>query len=139
MEYLYHQKILFKHCDPAGIVFYPRYFEMMNDCVEAFFNRALGYSFVEVHKDGGGVPTAEITTRFTAPSRMGDQLTLHLTVRSLGRTSMGIRITARQGDDTRFEMQSTLVHINNTARPHPWPDAIRDKVQGYLEKTQDDA
>ena len=27
----------FRHCDPAGIVFYPRYFEMMNDAIEIFF------------------------------------------------------------------------------------------------------
>ena len=30
------QDIGFRHCDPAGIVFYPRYFEMMNDAVELF-------------------------------------------------------------------------------------------------------
>ena len=27
--------VAFRHCDPAGIVFYPRYFEMINDFVEA--------------------------------------------------------------------------------------------------------
>lgn len=36
MEFSYRQKVLFMHYDPAGIVFFPRYFEMMNDCVEAF-------------------------------------------------------------------------------------------------------
>ena len=29
--------IRFRHCDAAGIVFYPRYFEMMNDLVEDWF------------------------------------------------------------------------------------------------------
>jgi 4-hydroxybenzoyl-CoA thioesterase len=38
MLFSINQKVLFKHCDPAGIVFYPRYFEMINDCVEAFFD-----------------------------------------------------------------------------------------------------
>ncbi|MEL6103010.1 MAG: acyl-CoA thioesterase, partial [Pseudomonadota bacterium] len=28
MSFQFLQKVLFKHCDPAGIVFYPRYFEM---------------------------------------------------------------------------------------------------------------
>ena len=36
MGFEFRQTIGFKHCDPAGIVFYPRYFEMFNDCVEAF-------------------------------------------------------------------------------------------------------
>ena len=36
---LYHRlyPIEFNHCDPAGIVFYPRYFEMTNSVVENFF------------------------------------------------------------------------------------------------------
>ena len=38
------RKVLFKHCDPAGIVFHPRYFETVNDCVAAFFD-ALGDPF----------------------------------------------------------------------------------------------
>ena len=41
MAFTYPHKVLFRHCDPAGIVFYPRYFEMMNDTVEAFFGTAL--------------------------------------------------------------------------------------------------
>src|SRR5260370_493059 len=32
-------QVLFRHCDPAGIVFYPRYFEMVNDLVEEWFDR----------------------------------------------------------------------------------------------------
>ena len=43
------QKVLFKHCDPAGIVFFPRYFEMMNDCVETFFDEALGIPVSYTH------------------------------------------------------------------------------------------
>ena len=32
----------FRHCDPAGIVFYPRYAEMVNDTVEHWFKHGLG-------------------------------------------------------------------------------------------------
>ena len=42
------QKVLFKHCDPAGIVFFPRYFEMMNDCVEAFFDKVVEWPFEDI-------------------------------------------------------------------------------------------
>ena len=34
---------------PPGIVFYPRYFEMLNATVEAFFAEGLGYSFARIH------------------------------------------------------------------------------------------
>ncbi|MFD1807906.1 hypothetical protein ACFSHQ_06310 [Gemmobacter lanyuensis] len=32
-------QIEFNHCDPAGIVFYPRYFEMTNSVIENFLPR----------------------------------------------------------------------------------------------------
>jgi len=43
--YTYEEKVVFRHCDPAGIVFFPRYFEMINDCVESFFSEVLDWPF----------------------------------------------------------------------------------------------
>jgi 4-hydroxybenzoyl-CoA thioesterase len=45
MHYQFFQKVLFKHCDPTGIVFYPRFFEMINDAVEAMFSDLLDRPF----------------------------------------------------------------------------------------------
>ena len=36
-------------CDPAGIVFYPRYLEMFNNLVEDWFCDGLKLSFAEFH------------------------------------------------------------------------------------------
>jgi 4-hydroxybenzoyl-CoA thioesterase len=124
MSFSFAQPVLFRHCDPAGIVFYPRYFEMINDCVEAFFDQVLGLPFSALHQVGG-VPTAEITTRFLRPSRIGDQLVLELECLRLGRSSLGIKVEARCGDETRFIAESTLVYINDQGRPTAWPDAVR--------------
>lgn len=132
MAFSYPQKVRFKHCDPAGIVFYPRYFEMMNDCVEAFFDEKLGLPFSELHANGA-VPTVEISTRFTAPSRLGDELAISLHVTRLGRSSMGLKTRATCGTEARFDTTSTLVLVNDTGRPQPWPDAIRGKINEFLE------
>ena len=93
---------------------------MMNDCVEAFFNDVLELPFSELHKEGG-VPTAEISTRFPAPSRIGDDLKIKLSVTHLGRTSCGLRIHAECGSESRFEANSTLVLVNKAGRPRAWP------------------
>jgi len=127
MAFVFPQKVLFKHCDPAGIVFYPRYFEMMNDCVEAFFDRALGTPFEDLHKTGA-VPTAQIETRFAAPSRHGDQLTLRLSITRVGRASASYHLTAHCRDALRFETTATLVHVAQTGVPIGWPDALRQKL-----------
>jgi len=130
--FIFDQKVLFKHCDPAGIVFYPRYFEMMNDCVEAFFDKKLQWPFEALHGDAS-VPTADIHTRFVAPSRLGDRLQLGLTLTRVGRTSMSYWMQARCGDEMRFETEATLVHVDANGRPVPWPDAIRPKLEELSE------
>jgi 4-hydroxybenzoyl-CoA thioesterase len=130
MQYAYPQKVLFKHCDPAGMVFYPRYFEMINDCVEGFFEQA-GYPFPEMLKTSG-VPTAEITVKFLAPSRHGDALTLLLQIVRLGTTSMTLDLRAVAADELRFTGTSTLVHISTHGKPTPWPDNARMAFIPYI-------
>ena len=133
MAFEMQQKVLFRHCDPAGIVFFPRYFEMMNDCVEAFFDTALDCPFERLHA-GSAVPTAQIETRFAAPSRHGDRLTLRLRVERVGRTSARYRMTAHCGEALRFDTTATLVHVDGTGRPAPWPEPLRQGLTDRLEQ-----
>ncbi|MEY1556147.1 acyl-CoA thioesterase [Yoonia sp. R2331] len=133
MVFTFPQKVLFRHCDPAGIVFYPRYFEMINDCVEAFFAK-LGFPFEDIHKQSG-VPTAQIETRFSAPSRHGDELLLTLAVARVGRSSLGLEIDAHAGRECRFSCSSTLVYINETGRAAPWPADLKTAFTPYHRST----
>ena len=128
------QKVLFKHCDPAGIVFYPRYFEMMNDCVEAFFSDALNAPFEELHRTGA-TPTVTIETTFPAPSRHGDELIIELRIVRLGTSSLGLKMQASCNGDIRFETTSTLVKVDRDGRPDPWPPALRTALAPYLGDT----
>ncbi len=123
MAFVFRQKVLFKHCDPVGIVFYPRYFEMINDCIETYFDAELNAPFETIHKDGA-VPTVEISAKFLAPSRHGDRLEIKLSCINIGRTSLTLNLHATCEDQTRFTAVSTLVHVNKTGRPEPWPDAL---------------
>ena len=132
MPFTYTQKIKFRHCDPAGIVFYPRYFEMMNDTVEAFFDNVLHYPFADV-MGGNGVPTAQIACTFTAPSRLGDVLEISLQITRLGRSSLDLAYVAHSTDEVRFKATSTLVFIQGEGVPTPWPDAVRSILRSHVE------
>jgi 4-hydroxybenzoyl-CoA thioesterase len=127
-------KVLFQHCDPAGIIFYPRYFEMVNQTVEEWFDLSLGYSFAQMHvADGLGVPSVSIAAEFSSPSRLGDKLTWSLALTKLGRTSAHVRVHAHCGDELRIEATPVLVCIRlDTGRPVPWSDALRAKMQPFL-------
>ena len=123
------QKVLFKHCDPAGIMFYPRYFEIINDCVEAFFD-AIGHAFEDLHKSAS-VPTAKIETEFLRPSRHGDMLDLALHCTRVGRASAGFSIVATCAGETRLTFRSVIVHIALDGAPTPWPDDLRAAITAY--------
>lgn len=133
-HYSVSQKILFRHCDPAGIVFYPRYFEIINDAVEAFFAGPLDWPFEEMHKDHAA-PTVQIEARFDAVSRHGDMMDIGITVVKLGRSSLGLRIAGHCAGELRFTANSTMVCVDALMKPTPWPPGVR----GNLEQLMGDA
>lgn len=132
MHFQFPQKVLFKHCDPAGIVFYPRFFEMINDAVEAMFSDALGWPFEDIHPDQG-VPTASISVQFKAPCRHGDQLMLAIEIKAIGTSSLTLKTRATAPDQLRFEADHTLVCVGADGRPTAWPDDMRHKITGLME------
>ena len=130
MKFAFPQKILFKHCDPAGIVFYPRYFEMLNDCVEAFFDE-IGFAFEDIHLDGR-MPTVQMDATFSSPSIHGDHMVIDMEITKLGRSSIGLDFHAHCQGETRFTANSTLVYINPKNKPQTIPDAMRSALSPYL-------
>lgn len=132
MHFRFPQKILFRHCDPAGIGFYPRYFEIINDAVEAMFEELLGWPFAEIVPTGG-VPTASIQVDFEAPCRLGDRIMLEITIARLGRSSMTLEASADSDTGRRFRVNQVLVCIDEDGRPRPWPDHLRNKVNEIME------
>ncbi|MFB9867393.1 acyl-CoA thioesterase [Vreelandella sulfidaeris] len=130
MSFTTQRKVRFQHCDPAGIVFYQRYFEMINSVVEDWFEEVLHHDFNQLHVEGGtGVPTAAIDTEFHAPSRLGERLTFELKVQAIGRSSLTLQITASCGEQKRLTSCSTLVFMDlSSGKSMPWTEAIRQYI-----------
>lgn len=128
-------QIEFNHCDPAGIVFYPRYFEMTNSVVENFFADVVGRSFASMHFGAAnGVPTVRIEANFTAPSRLGDKVTFALEILRLGTSSVTFAITGRMGEQQRMRADLTLVWIDG-GRAASWPTEMRTRMERFKEAT----
>jgi len=122
------------HTDPAGIVFYPRYFEMINETVEDFFRDALGRPFGEMHLQKNiGVPTVHIETSFLAPSFCDDVLTFSLCISKLGHASATFDITATCGDEQRLTTALTVAHVAlREMKAVPFDDSLRAELTHYL-------
>ena len=126
--------VRFAHCDPASIVFYPRYFEMINQVVEDWFGEALGEDFKSIHVDRHlGVPTVNIECEFLRPSRLGEVLTFLLWVEKIGNSSFTIRIIASAGDERKLKARITLVFMSQEpVGAHPIPQEIKQRMAAFL-------
>ena len=127
----------FCHCDPAGIVFFPRYFEMANSVVENFFAAELGRSFAAVIAGGNGSPTARISADFLHPSRLGEVLDFEIVITRIGRSSAAHRVIGRCGGVDRLRIEGVLVWTGATGRPEPWPADLRAGLERHLEEQGD--
>ena len=91
--------VRFEDCDPAGIIFYPRFFALVNRLVEDWFADELQQSFKALHiEQRKGVPTVQLACDFKSAVRLGDQLDMRLSVAHLGASSCQLLIEARLGE-----------------------------------------
>ena len=97
-------------CDPAGIIFFARYFDMFDVSTTVLIERALGMKKIEYLKayNFSGHPLVETRARFRLPTRFGDEVTIDTAVVACGRSSFKIehRLThdgalAVEGFETR--------------------------------------
>ncbi|MGN6085658.1 acyl-CoA thioesterase [Trinickia sp.] len=103
-------RIRFSHCDPAGIVFFPQYLTLTNALVEDWFTDALGIDYADMI--GGrrvGLPIVRLECEFARPSRMGETISLALSLIDVGRHSIRIRIVGRGPNGVRFAATQVLV------------------------------
>jgi 4-hydroxybenzoyl-CoA thioesterase len=103
-------RVRFGHCDPAGIVYFPQYLVMTNALVEDWFNDGLkiDYAYMITTRKIG-LPIVKLDCEFSRPSRMGETITLSLTLEALGRRSIRIAIVCHCGDEVRFRAKQVLV------------------------------
>ena len=79
-------------CDPARIVYFPRYFAFFDACTTALFKKA-GVSKPEMLKRYGiiGIPMVDVRASFMAPSRFGDAVVVESEITEWRRSSFCVR------------------------------------------------
>jgi 4-hydroxybenzoyl-CoA thioesterase len=88
-------------CDPAGIVFYPRYFEWMDASTILLFEKATGLTKIKMLEKYGGAGLALLEARavFKAASQYGDDIRIETRITEFRRTVFMVqhRITRADG------------------------------------------
>ncbi|HEY9553922.1 acyl-CoA thioesterase [Allosphingosinicella sp.] len=128
--------VRFAHCDPAGIAYYPRCFELCDAAIEEWTETVIGVSRSTLHLDMHlALPTVDLRAGFSAPSRLGDWLDLSILVEHVGRSSIVLATDVTSGNETRFAVTFTQVlTCMKTMRPKPWPTEWRERLISFAKK-----
>jgi 4-hydroxybenzoyl-CoA thioesterase len=127
-------------CDPAQIVYFPRYFAHFDNCTTALFRKA-GLVKREMLQQYGiiGIPMVEVHASFRAPSRFCDEVEIVSEIKEFGRSSFFVqhqlfnrgvlsvecletRVWARRSPNDPEKIESTPIPaevIARFSRPRP--------------------
>jgi 4-hydroxybenzoyl-CoA thioesterase len=128
-------------CDPAGIMYFPRFFEKFHDTMEHWFHDALHHPYDALIMGRRlGLPAVHTEADFRVPCRFGERLVVELRVPKLGRSSIELayRVFAEVGEDEPRLAGRTvcaLMDLDPTrpthARAVPWPEDLRASIEAF--------
>jgi 4-hydroxybenzoyl-CoA thioesterase len=126
--------IRFSHCDPAGIVYFVNFFDMVGGVIEDWFRDAVGLPFQEMHLERRiGFPIVNTGCEFFRPAHLGDTLRLELAIAKLGRSSIEFVVRGSVGGEEKFRAKHKVALVSlDTWRALPLPAEMRAKMQPFV-------
>jgi len=130
-------------CDPAGIVYFPRYFQHFDSSTVALFEKATGLKKIEMTGKHGmaGIPMVNIRARFIIPSRYGDDVEIESQITEFRRSSFDVQHRLLRGKELAVECFETRVWtVRDEESPGGLksaaiPDAVRAAFKSKVVKT----
>lgn len=136
LSFSQNRRIEWGDCDPAGIVFNPRYFAFFDHNTTMLYEAA-GWPKPVMLKEFNavGCPLVETRARFVAPCTFGDDVTITSTVAEVRRSSFDIRHELKKGETLcveGFETRVWTVRDPDTGKitSAPVPEEIRARFNG---------
>ena len=126
--------IRFADCDPAGIVFYPQYFVMLNGLIEDWIEQGLVIPYRGlVLGRGVCLPTVRLEADFKAVSHLRDPVALSLQVERLGQRSLTLQLRCTgPADDVRMSLRQVIVTTSlATHQSIAIPDDLRAAIDRF--------
>ena len=101
-------------CDPAGIIFFARYFDIFDVSTTVLLERALGMKKIDYLKayNFAGHLLIETRARFRLPTRYGDEVTIESAVVGCGRSSFKVEHRLTHDGALAVEGFETRVWVN---------------------------
>lgn len=88
-------RVIYGDTDQMGVVYYANYFRYFELSRSEFF-RSLGGSYVELEKQGFGLPVVEANARYRSPAKYDDVILIEVKLAELKRASMRFEYVVRR-------------------------------------------
>jgi 4-hydroxybenzoyl-CoA thioesterase len=132
--------VRFGDCDPAGIVYFPRFFDFFHDAMETWFSAHLGVAYAQVVTGRKiGFPAVHSEADFKVPCAFGESIAVELRVARLGRSSIGLDYLVRGADGgLRLTGATTSVVMDldpaspGFRRAIAVPDDLRARIAAFM-------
>ena len=130
--------IRLSHTDPAGFVFFSRYFEMFQALAEEWFENCLDTDFADmITNQRIGQPTVHTECQFIKPCVLGDKLDLALILEKMGKSSLSIRFIGSVDGEVRLRARSVQVILSmEEGRAVAIDDRMRSRMQTYIDHVE---
>jgi 4-hydroxybenzoyl-CoA thioesterase len=120
------------HCDPAGIVFHPRFIEYFDWCCVELIENAVGATQTSLKASHGfsGIPIVDMEVRFLRRITYDDRIQIYSAVAAIKSSSFKIRHCLVKDGEVAVECQQTRVWCHGDAadpkrlKSHPIPPDI---------------
>ena len=87
-QYFCHRRIVrFGECDPAGVAYYPEFFNWFHQAMEVCFEEHLGVSYAQIIETVG-FPAVQTSAEFRSPIPVGATIDVEVCIERLGRSSI---------------------------------------------------
>jgi len=130
-------KVRWSEADPAGIVFYPRFFEWFDLATEALFESLeLPWPVIFPRYRIVGVPIVESGARFTSPVRYGDRVRVRSEVTEVGARTFRVAHDVHVGTvdcASGFEVRAWVGRPDEPGGPlraRPLPEEAARRLRG---------
>ena len=97
-------------CDPAGIVYFPRYLQYGDACTHSLFER-VGLPKPRMQEKYGivGIPIVDVHARFLIPSSYSETLSVESSITEWGRSSFTVSHRFLRGKEVAVEIAEKRV------------------------------
>lgn len=123
-------------CDSNGRLHLSRYYELISETVEQWFETSLGMSFHELHIQRSlGIPTVQFDTAVQALPGRGEPVAMRLAPINVGGAALQLLHSLESAGEVLAQTRQVIVFVelnDDKIRPVPIPESLRTLLEAQL-------